>query len=180
MSLVFWSVLLPFVKLLSLWAVPEGHVALQCSEVLRAHFMSDISVYDLEMIIWIDESGCAGRNCLRKFAYTLRPKYYSLPVRDTRYSAISAATIKGVHYVQLVEGSVHAGKVQEFTKNLILPNLQQFDANNVVVIDKIMFPSTMSRKFPSMFYRKEHYCITYRLTLRISTQLKKTYSAIIR
>ena len=48
------------------------HVALQRSEVLRAQFMSEISVYDPEMIIWIDESGCDRRNSLRKFAYTLR------------------------------------------------------------------------------------------------------------
>ena len=38
----------------------------------RTQFMSEISVYDPEMIIWVDESGCDRRNSLRKFAYTLR------------------------------------------------------------------------------------------------------------
>ena len=42
------------------------HVALQRSDTLRAHFMSKISVYDPEMIIWIDESGCDRRNSFRK------------------------------------------------------------------------------------------------------------------
>ena len=71
--------------------------------------MSDISVYDPKMIIWIDESGCDRRNSLRKFAYTLRglpPKEFSLLVRGTRYSAIAAATIKGIHNYSLWRGAL--------------------------------------------------------------------------
>ena len=59
-------------------------------------------------------------------------------VRGTRYSAITAATIKGVHDVQLVEGSVDGDKFQDFIKNSIVPILQPFDASNpnsVVVMD---------------------------------------------
>ena len=38
------------------------HIAMQQSELLRAEFMAKISVYDPEMIIWTDESGCDRRN----------------------------------------------------------------------------------------------------------------------
>ena len=102
---------------------------------------SEIKVYDPEMIIWVNENGCDRRNSLRKFAYTLRglpSKDCGLFVRGTKYSAITAATIKSVHDVQLVEGSVDGDKFQEFVKNLILPILQPFDASNpnlVVVMD---------------------------------------------
>lgn len=98
-------------------------------------------MYDPEMIILVNESGCDRRNILSKFAYTLRglpPKDCGLLVRGTRYSAITAATIKTVHDVQLVEGSVDGDKLQEFVKNSILPILQPFDAsdpNSVVVMD---------------------------------------------
>ena len=117
------------------------HVALQRSDILRAQFMSEISVYDPEMIIWVDESGCDKRNSLRKFAYTLRgmaPTDCSLLVRGTRYSAITAATVNGITDVQLVEGSVDGDKFQKFVKNSIVPVLQPFDAvnpNSVVVMD---------------------------------------------
>ena len=79
--------------------------------------MSEISVYDPEMTIWVDESGCDKRNSLRKFAYNLRgmpPTDCSLLVRGTRYSAITAATVNGVTDVQLVEGSVDGDKFQKF------------------------------------------------------------------
>ena len=34
------------------------HVALQQSELLCAKFMAQVSVYDPNMLIWLDESGC--------------------------------------------------------------------------------------------------------------------------
>ena len=74
--------------------------------------MAEISAYDPEMIIWIDEYGCDRRNSMRKFAYTIRglpPVDYRTFSRGTRYSAITAATVKGVQDVtcMLVEGSVN-------------------------------------------------------------------------
>ena len=47
------------------------HIAIQQSEVLRAKFMADISAFDPNTIIWIDESGCDRRNSMRKYAYTI-------------------------------------------------------------------------------------------------------------
>ena len=117
------------------------HVALQRSDALRAQFMSKISVYEPDMIIWIDESGCDRRNSFRKFAYTLRgipPQDCRLLIRGTRYSAITAATVKGVHDVQLVEGSVDGNKFEEFVRSSLLPVLQPFNASNpnsVIVMD---------------------------------------------
>ena len=40
-------------------------IALQCSEELQLQFMAEISVFDLEMIIWVDDSGSAQRNSVR-------------------------------------------------------------------------------------------------------------------
>ena len=37
------------------------HVAaIQRSDILRARFMTEISMYDLAMLIWLDEMGCDG------------------------------------------------------------------------------------------------------------------------
>ena len=47
------------------------HVALQRSEVVRAKFMAEVSVYDPSMLIWIDESGCDRRNSTRKYGYSV-------------------------------------------------------------------------------------------------------------
>ena len=63
-----------YVKLSDSWGSRRviRHVALQRSDELRASFMAEITAYDPEMIIWIDESGCDRRNSMRKFNYTLK------------------------------------------------------------------------------------------------------------
>ena len=42
------------------------HIAVQRSDDLRAKFMAEVAVYDPSMLIWVDESGCDRRHCLRK------------------------------------------------------------------------------------------------------------------
>ena len=117
------------------------HVAIQRSDELRARFMADISIYDPAMIIWIDESGCDRRNNMRKFAYTIRgipPVDHRLLVRGTRYSAITAISIKGVQDVVLVEGSVNGQVFTNFVKDSLIPILQPFNCtnpNSIVVMD---------------------------------------------
>ena len=62
------------------------------------------------MFIWIYESECNCHSSTRKFAYTTRvipPLHYGILARGTQYSAITAATVNGVHDVMLVEGNVN-------------------------------------------------------------------------
>ena len=57
-------------------------------------------MYDLSMLLWIDESGCGKRNCKRKCGYSVRgmtPVDHRLLVRGTRYSAIPVVSIEGIH-----------------------------------------------------------------------------------
>ena len=46
-------------------------VALQRSDFLRAQFVSDVSIYELEMLIFLDETGSDRRNSIRKYGYSL-------------------------------------------------------------------------------------------------------------
>ena len=47
-------------------------IALQRSEQLRIEFMAEISMYDPDMLLWIDETGSARRNSIRQYGYSLR------------------------------------------------------------------------------------------------------------
>ena len=47
-------------------------IALQQSEIKRIQFMSEISVYDPDMLIWIDETGSTRRNSIHSYGYSLR------------------------------------------------------------------------------------------------------------
>ena len=121
-------------------------VALQRSDEQRAKFMAEVSVYDPSMLdpsmlVWIDESGCDRRNCMRKCGYSLRSmtlKDHQLMVRSTRYLAIPVIFLEGIHDVYLAEGNVNGEKFATFVRSCLLPILQPFDYTNphsVVILD---------------------------------------------
>jgi hypothetical protein len=117
------------------------HIALQRSELLRAEFMATISIYDPDMLVWTDESGCDRRHSARKYGYSLRgvPVHdHRILARGLRYSAIPVMSIEGVHDVYLAEGSVNGEKFEHFVEECLLPPLLPFDGINprsVVVMD---------------------------------------------
>ena len=51
---------------------------LQRDEFLRQQYISDVSVYSPEMLVFIDETGTDRRNGLRKYGYSLRGKPLTL------------------------------------------------------------------------------------------------------
>jgi len=46
-------------------------VALQRSDVLRAEYQAEVLMYNSEMFLFVDETGCDHKNAARKFGYSL-------------------------------------------------------------------------------------------------------------
>ena len=117
------------------------HIAIQRSDMMRAKFMGEVSIYDPAMFIWTDESGCDRRNSARKFGYSLkgiRPVDHRILVRGVRYSAIPVVSMDGVHDVYLAEGSVNGVKFELFVRECLLPILSPFNGSNprsIVIMD---------------------------------------------
>ena len=117
------------------------HVALQQSEVMRGKYMANLAIYDPTMFIWIDETGCDRRNCIRKYGYSLRgitPRDHRLLVRGTRYSAIPVMSMEGIHDVAIFEGTVNGDRFEQFISNTLLPLLNPFNGSNpfsIVIMD---------------------------------------------
>ena len=117
------------------------HIALQRSDECRAKFMAEISMYDPSMLVWIDESGFDKRDCVRKRAYSVRgmtPRDQRLLIRGTRYSAIPAMSVDGIHDVYLFEGTVDGEKFAEFVHNCLRPFIQAFNwinPHSVIIMD---------------------------------------------
>ena len=103
--------------------------------------MADVSQYDPSMLLWVDESGCDKRNCMRKRGYSLRgitPQDHRLLVRGTRYSAIPVMSLEGIHDVYLAEGNVNGETFETFVRSCLVPILQPFNYTNshsVVILD---------------------------------------------
>ena len=116
-------------------------VALQRSDEERARFMANISLYDVSMLVWLDESGCDDRNYRRKYGYCMRgmpPCDHRLLVRGTRYSAIPIISVEGVHDVYLAEGNMNGERFAKFVQDSLLPVLMPFNGSNprsVVIMD---------------------------------------------
>lgn len=117
------------------------NVALQRDAFAREQYIIDVSLYSLEMFVFVDETGADHRNILRKYGYSLRgkpPCNHSLLVRGERVSAIACMSIQGILDVKIVKGTSNGDIFYEFLHSNLLPHLMPFDGRNphsVVVLD---------------------------------------------
>ena len=116
-------------------------VALQMDQGLRTQFITDVSLYNADTLIFIDETGCDRRNTIRKHGYGVRGKpvrCQKLLVRGERISVIVAMTVNGILDLQIVRGSVNGDVFMDFVERVLLPNLMPFNGtnpNSVVLLD---------------------------------------------
>ena len=116
-------------------------VALQRDKEIRAQFVSDVSIYEPEMLIFLDETGADRRDSLRKYGYSLRGRpvrSQKLLVRGERISAIAFMSVNGFLDCHTVRGTANADVFQKFVAKTLLPHLMPFDGKNphsVVIMD---------------------------------------------
>lgn len=117
------------------------YVALQRDKELRSRFVSDVSIYNPDMLIFLDESGTDKRDKLRKYGYSLRgkpPVSHKILSRGQHLSLIAFMSTAGVIDFQIVRGSVDGDVFYTFVEKFLLPHLMPFDGknpNSVVILD---------------------------------------------
>ena len=115
--------------------------AQQRSEELRAKFLTDISIFEPEILVFVDETGTDKRAALRKYGYSLRgrPAISERPlVKGERYSAIAGLHISGILDVRVTTECVDADIFFEYVEHCLLPYLLPFNGvnpNSVVILD---------------------------------------------
>ena len=110
-----------------------SRVAVQRSDILRARFMAEISIYDPAMFVWLDETGCDRRHATRKYGYSVRGIPICdqrLLIRGTRYTAIPVISIDGIHDVFIGEGTMNGERFTKFVKDVLIPHLNPFNGIN--------------------------------------------------
>ena len=83
--------------------------ALQQDEFLRRQFVSEVSIYSPEMLVFIDETGTDRRSLVRKHGYSMRGKPLRNPtlfVRGERVSAIACISMVGLLDVKIITGTI--------------------------------------------------------------------------
>ena len=87
------------------------------SEDLRIKFMGEVSAFEPEMFIWIDDTGTDRRNAIRTYGYSFRgltPKMHCLKIGRNRISAIAMMTMHEVEDVYLTNDSINGEKFEDF------------------------------------------------------------------
>ena len=110
-----------------------SHVALQRNAERRSQFISDISVYNPDMLIFIDETGCDRRDSIRKFGYSLvgKPAHsHSLLLRGKRFSAIGILSTEGILDTYITQDSVNSETFLEFIDKSLLQHIMLFNGIN--------------------------------------------------
>lgn len=107
--------------------------ALQRDEDLRRQFVTDVSLYAQDTLIFIDETGTNCTDTLRKFSYSLRGKpvrAQKLLVRGEHVSAIATISTKGLLALKIVRGGVDGDMFYNFVCTKLLPKLLPFNGSN--------------------------------------------------
>ena len=92
----------------------------------------DVSLYDTEMFIFLDETG-GDRNAVRNRGYSIRGillKKHTLLVRGERVSAIAIMSASGIIDVTVHKATTNGDTFYDFVTSILLPNLQPFKGIN--------------------------------------------------
>ena len=103
-------------------------VAQQRCYVLQGMYIAHFYNFDVNMLVWLDETGTDKRDQLRKYGYALRgdtPHYHRLLSRGQRTNAIACNTmcIEGIVALELVNGTVNGDILYDFLRGSLIPNM---------------------------------------------------------
>ena len=116
-------------------------VAKQRDEYERAVFVTEMSIYDPDMLIFLDETGCERRNILRRHAHSYRGKptvSHKLLVRGRHLNAIAFMSSSGIIDCHIKDGPVDGDQFYLCVQQYLLPHLMSLDGSNphsVVIMD---------------------------------------------
>ena len=116
-------------------------VAVQRCSILRGKFMAEMSLFSSNQLVWIDETGCRNKDCVRAAGYALRgmtPVRTRFLTRGQRVSCVAAVACDGLVAVEMTRDTVDSTFFFDFVRGSLLPNMLPFDGSNpwsVAILD---------------------------------------------
>ena len=105
-------------------------VAVQGNDFLRAQLVSDVSIYEPEMQLFLDETGSDRRNSIRKHGYSLRGSHLCPTDQRSEDICYSFMSVSGMLDCKTVKYSVNGETFYQFTQTSVLPHLMTFNGVN--------------------------------------------------
>ena len=105
-------------------------VAIQRSVGQRGEFMAEIQFFDVNQLVWLDETGSDNRDRIRKFGYSLKgepPIYNRILHCGECISVICAMSADGLLAYTFTKGTVNDKKFLEFIQGTLIAEMLPFD-----------------------------------------------------
>lgn len=115
--------------------------ATQRDEALRSLFASEVSLYQSNMFVFLDETGTDRRDAIRRYGYSWQgkpPVSQKMLVRGQHLSSIAIMSTAGLLDYHIVTGGVNGDIFYDFMHHQLLPHLQPFNGSNeqsIVILD---------------------------------------------
>ena len=103
--------------------------------------MAQVCLLKREMFVWIDETGSATRDAVRKYGYALRgmrAEYHRMLVRGQRVNAVAALSSNGIVALDLTTDTVNGDTFFDFLRGSLIQNMMPFNGTNpqsIIVMD---------------------------------------------
>ena len=118
-------------------------IAKQRSSDLRAQYFAWVLQFDVNMLVFIDETGCDRHDILHKYGYFFRgipPVCWQIFSRGQRISAIAAISADGLVAYELHAGTVNSDVFLDFVRGTLILELTPFDGESprsIVIMDNL-------------------------------------------
>ena len=102
--------------------------ASQRDDLVRANFVSEVSMYNPEMLIFLDESGSDRRNCIRRYGYSVRGRplvSHKFLSRGIRVNSIAFLSVFRMLDCKTIKHTVDGNT---FYKFVLISIVTKFDA----------------------------------------------------
>ena len=96
--------------------------------------MAEIQMYHRDCYVFIDETGCNGKDHTQTFVYAMKGESavdHRWLHRDTRISAIAAISTSGILAVKLLKGSVDGDNFFDYVRGSLITEMLPFDGKNL-------------------------------------------------
>ena len=142
--------------------------ASQRDDLVRANFISEVSIYNQDMFIFLDETGSDRCNSVRCYGYCPRGKPLVSRLflrRGVRINSITFLSVSGVLDCKTYKHTINKETFYNFVQSSLLPHLMPFDGYNlhsIVVMDNCSIHHVQGIK--TMIEEVGPYCFSYHYT----------------
>ena len=116
-------------------------IASQRSAIYRGDYIAEMSMYNVNMLVFADETGKDARDCISRYGYAVQgqtPQSALRLTRGQRTSVIAAISCIGLIGYDEFTGNVRGDEFFDFVRGTLIPNMNPYNGTNeasILILD---------------------------------------------